>query len=75
TLVFKYECEGCETSVEILVRNSDEKLECPECGGDALTKLISAPAAPSTNGGTDSLPMASGESCGAPRCCGGTCDL
>lgn len=73
--LYEYECPDCDEALELLVRSPDETVQCPECGTDKLTKLMSAPAAPSTNGSETSLPMAgpSGESCGAPRCCGGIC--
>ncbi len=47
--------------------------ECPDCGSEEMDRLLSVPAAPSVKSGK-SLPMAS-EGCGAPRCCGGGCDL
>lgn len=72
--LYEYECGNCETSLELLVRSQTEKVECPECGDDKkLTRLMSATAAPNMNGASRSLPVA-GESCDAPRCCGGFCD-
>lgn len=73
--LYEYECTDCEESVELLVRSTDEKVECPSCHSKKLTRLMSATAAPNMNGSSSSsLPMAgSGEACGAPRCCGGVC--
>ena len=72
--LYEFECETCNEMVEILLRSREEKATCPDCGGTKLTRLMSATAAPSTNAGKDSLPMAgNGESCGMPRCCGGVC--
>lgn len=72
--LYEYECSTCERSVELLVRSPEEKVACPECGDKKLTRLMSATAAPNMKGSSGSLPMASeGESCGAPRCCGGIC--
>ncbi|MCO8123629.1 zinc ribbon domain-containing protein [Stieleria sp. TO1_6] len=73
--LYEFECPGCQHSVELLVRSPEEPAVCPDCGNDQLTRLMSAPSAPSMKGGSSSLPVAArGESCGAPRCCGGgTC--
>ncbi|OYP38175.1 FmdB family zinc ribbon protein [Rhodopirellula sp. MGV] len=72
--LYEYECPECNQAVEVLVRNPDEKAECPDCGSHKLTRLMSATAAPNMNG-SKSLPTAS-PSCGAPRCCGGgMCDM
>ncbi|MCC9600569.1 zinc ribbon domain-containing protein [Stieleria sp. JC731] len=67
--LYEYDCPKCNQAVEVLVRNPEEKAECPECGSDELTRLMSAPAAPNMNG-SKSLPTASA-GCGTPRCCGG----
>ncbi len=70
--LYEYECSDCHQEVELLVRSADERVECPGCGGKKMTKLMSAPSAPNMNGKGGSLPVAgAGESCGAPRCCGG----
>ena len=72
--LYEYECSKCDKSVELLVRSAEEQVSCPECGSEKLTRLMSATAAPNMKGASSSLPMASGgESCGAPRCCGGIC--
>ncbi len=71
--LYEYECKSCEGLVEVLVRSQSEQAECPTCGGKQLDRVFSVPAAPSVKG-KSSLPVAgSGESCGAPRCCGGGC--
>ncbi|MCA9139027.1 MAG: zinc ribbon domain-containing protein [Planctomycetales bacterium] len=73
--LYEYECAECESNVELLVRSQDEQVECPKCGNKKLTRLMSAPAAPNMKGNGSSLPVAArGESCGAPRCCGGICN-
>ncbi len=72
--LYEYSCESCHEVVEVLVRNQEQQLECPDCGGEKLERLISVPAAPSVKSGKSSLPVAR-ESCGAPRCCGGGCDI
>ncbi|MCD0463571.1 FmdB family zinc ribbon protein [Roseiconus lacunae] len=71
--LYEYDCSKCNHQVEVLVRNSEEKPECPECGGHELVRLMSATAAPNMNG-SKSLPTARPD-CGAPRCCGGGCDI
>ena len=72
--LYEYECSDCDQSVELLVRSAEEGVSCPECGNEKLTRLMSAPSAPNMKGSSQSLPVAGkGDSCGAPRCCGGIC--
>lgn len=76
--LYEFACDGCDQTVELLVRNPSDQPTCPTCGDDKLTKLLSVPAAPAIRSGgalpvTRSEPM--GQSCGAPRCCGGGCDF
>lgn len=41
--IYEYRCTSCGAELEKLQKISDPPLvECPECGKDALTKLISA---------------------------------
>lgn len=73
--LYEYECKSCDDVVEILVRSPGEEVACPTCSNSELTRVLSVPAAPSMSGGS-SLPMAGGgEACGAPRCCGGGCQM
>jgi putative FmdB family regulatory protein len=73
--LYEYDCNQCDTTVEILVRSPSEQPACPDCGDSKLTRVMSATASPAMKTG-GSLPMANrggGEACGAPRCCGGGC--
>lgn len=73
--LYEYECKSCDNVVEVLVRSQNEKAECPNCGDQELERVLSVPAAPSVKGNS-SLPVAAaGDSCGAPRCCGGGCQM
>jgi len=76
--LYEFACDGCDQTVELLVRSTSERPTCPACGDDKLTKLLSVPATPAIRSG-GGLPVARaeamGQSCGAPRCCGGGCDL
>lgn len=76
--LYEYSCDSCEGTVEVLVRSQTERPTCPVCGDDRLHKLLSVPASPAVRGG-QSLPVSrgdsGGESCGAPRCCGGGCQF
>ncbi len=73
--LYEYECKSCDQIVEVLVRSDNDVATCPDCGDEKLTRVFSVPASPSVKG-KSSLPMAgSGESCGAPRCCGGGCQM
>lgn len=76
--LYEYHCDGCDQTVEVLVRSQADRPSCPECGGDSLHKELSVPASPAVRGG-QSLPVSragsGGESCAAPRCCGGGCQF
>ena len=41
--IYEYRCQDCGHEFEILQRMADDPLtECPTCGHEALTKLVSA---------------------------------
>ena len=43
--IYEYKCESCGHQVEILQKISDAPAKtCPDCGKDALKKLVSAAA-------------------------------
>jgi putative FmdB family regulatory protein len=68
--LYDYACRKCDHTFEALVFG-DEAVECPECQGKRVERLLSVPARPQT-GGAD-LPMSGcGDSslppCGAPWC-------
>ncbi|MGB0759197.1 MAG: FmdB family zinc ribbon protein [Rubripirellula sp.] len=70
--LYEFECKSCDRIVEVLVRSTSEVSTCPDCGNADFKRLLSVPASPSV-AKRSSLPMAGGDSCGAPRCCGGGC--
>ena len=41
--IFEYHCTGCEHDFELLVLK-DTAIECPQCRGAALERLLSIPA-------------------------------
>jgi len=42
--IYEYKCKECEHVLEALQKFADEPLRfCPECGADALKRLLSAP--------------------------------
>ena len=66
--MYEYACQTCEHTFETLVFDG-EKIECPECQGDQLERLLSVPAKP--RGDNGALPMACNTNlppCG-PGCC------
>lgn len=71
--LYEYHCDDCQHDVEVLIRNSQEQPECPDCGSHQLQKLLSVPATPSIASG--SLPVANhqGGGCGRPQCGSGGC--
>jgi len=41
--IYEYECTKCQHCLEALQKTAEEPLvECPECGGQTLQKLVSA---------------------------------
>ncbi|MDA7864966.1 zinc ribbon domain-containing protein [bacterium] len=71
--LYEFECKSCDSIVEMLVRSTQETSCCPDCGTTELKRLLSVPSSPSIKSKSD-LPVAgAGDSCGAPRCCGGSC--
>ena len=43
--IFDYKCDACEHNFDVLQRlGADPLTLCPECGSEALKKLVSAPA-------------------------------
>lgn len=42
--IYEYQCDKCEHILEALQKFTEEPLKfCPECGADALKRLLSAP--------------------------------
>ncbi len=67
--LYEYSCRQCEHEFEALVFG-DEAVECPECTGAKVERLLSVPARPRSQDG-GGLPMAcdpGGPPCGAPWC-------
>lgn len=46
--LYDFRCAGCGATFELLVRSSTVPA-CPTCGGAALDRLLSKPAAPGTS--------------------------
>jgi putative FmdB family regulatory protein len=40
--IFEYRCENCGQTNEFLILGKQEQLHCRHCGGEDLTKLMSA---------------------------------
>lgn len=56
--IYEYQCESCQTQFELLVRNSEQRPECPDCGSGKVERLFSTFAAH----------MAGGAGCQEKRC-------
>jgi putative FmdB family regulatory protein len=66
--LYQYICAKCQRTFEELVFG-DEAVECPECHGGRVERLLSVPAKPQAAGAA--LPSrceGSGPPCGAPWC-------
>jgi putative FmdB family regulatory protein len=65
--LYEYSCKKCDHTFEALVFDGDE-VECPECRGRRVERLLSVPAKPRSE---TALPMrcsGDGPPCGAPGC-------
>jgi putative FmdB family regulatory protein len=66
--LYEYTCRKCDHTFEELVFG-DEAVECPQCHGAKVERLLSVPAKPAAGGSP--LPMrcnSEGPPCGAPWC-------
>jgi len=39
--LFYYECKECKKTTEILVKSTNEKVTCPNCGSKKMEKMLS----------------------------------
>lgn len=39
--LYEYRCQGCRRRITLLVRSPSQKLACPQCGGQELSRLFS----------------------------------
>lgn len=79
--IYEYECQACSQCSEVLVRGADERIVCPKCGSDRLTRILSTFSARSDGNSTSDAcgSCEIGSSCpsvGRSRgpCCGGSCN-
>jgi putative FmdB family regulatory protein len=68
--MYEYACKKCEHTFETLVFNG-EKVECPECHGERLERLLSVPAKPQAGG----KPLSMSCDTNLPPCGPGCCRL
>jgi putative FmdB family regulatory protein len=71
--IYEYRCEKCGQVNEFLILGRREQLSCKQCGGENLTKLLSAHN--TSNSATQKFEPGSGGCCGTPNSCGtpGSC--
>lgn len=69
--LYEFVCRDCECEQELLVRGEETPV-CETCGGEQLTKLLSAPVAHSagTSGGSSAQSFPTG-GCGSGCACHG----
>ena len=73
--IFEYHCENCGKTNEFLIIGKQEKLYCHHCGGEDLTKMMSAHNTSSASPGR-LAEKGPGSCCGSPNSCdtpGGCC--
>ena len=72
--LYEYQCNDCESQVELLIRSQEETPECPDCGSTRLMRLLSVPTAhtsgnSSDSGGSEELGPGPFGPCGGPCGC------
>ncbi|MBN1908703.1 MAG: zinc ribbon domain-containing protein [Pirellulales bacterium] len=72
--LYEYECRGCGVKFEFLV-HGDDRPACPSCGGEDLTKLLSAPSAHTSSSSGPACPARDAGACGSPCCGDGGCGM
>jgi putative FmdB family regulatory protein len=53
--IYEYDCKACGERFDRLVRRQDERIACPKCGSEQVTKRFST-FAPSSGGGKPPAP-------------------
>jgi putative FmdB family regulatory protein len=61
--IFEYRCGDCEREFEAFV-TTERTAECPSCGGENLTKLLSSPGMVGASNGSRSEPLPMSGGCG-----------
>jgi putative FmdB family regulatory protein len=69
--IYEYACDGCGAGFEKLVRRSGEEVECPNCGGSAVTRQVSAFAFKSGTRFTSSSKSSGCSGCSSTGGCSG----
>ena len=69
--IYDYRCDACGKTYDIFhkVREVEEDIQCPECGSEKHTRLLSAPSFAMKSGASDA------PTCTGGGCCGGSCGL
>jgi putative FmdB family regulatory protein len=44
--LYDYRCQQCQSVSELLIMSSSTTAACPQCGSEAMEKLLSAPVPP-----------------------------
>ncbi len=72
--IYEYRCEKCGQVNEFLILGKQDQLRCMQCGGENLTKLLSAHNTSSSPSQRSAEPHPGG-CCGTPNSCGapGSC--
>ncbi len=76
--IFEYLCTDCAAVTEHLVFSDSEQIQCPQCGGTKVQKLLSATSSASGLKGEARMPGAGDTGCcgsrpGAQGCVPGSC--
>jgi putative FmdB family regulatory protein len=72
--IYEYVCRDCGHQFEWLT-HGDTTPECPSCGRNKLSRMLSVPSAHVAGATQPRCPMEERRSCNAPNCCGGGCQF
>ena len=71
--IYEYICDGCGNAFEKIVRRGGDEVDCPQCGGYAVTRQVSAFAFKSGGRFTSSSKSAGCSGCSSSGSCSGSC--
>ncbi len=73
--IYEFSCQKCHGLVELLVKNSKEKVEisCPDCGSSELQRVLSRVNSVISDGGSQSGGLAAGSPMENRSCSSGNC--
>jgi putative FmdB family regulatory protein len=66
--IYEFKCLKCDEEFEALVFGSNDKVDCPQCKGDRLKRLMSACVHKSSGGSRPASGSSGCASCSSTNC-------